>query len=106
MTDNEINRKFDVVAGHLATLAVGMQQLQEAQVNAERNMQELRETQTRAEKRWERTEEGIRSLLAIAGIHEQEITELRDLGKATDERLNVLIGVVEKHISGGNGQHP
>jgi hypothetical protein len=49
--------------------------------------------------RWARTEEGIRSLLAIAEIHEREIMELREVGRATDERLNVLINVVEKQIT-------
>lgn len=120
MTDEEINRKFDVVAGHLATLAVGQQQLQE--------------TQTRAEQRWERTEGSIRSLLAITEIQSQEIRELgqeiralgtevrevsqglRELGGAvrviderqrqadernreTDERLSALINTVERYIS-------
>jgi hypothetical protein len=49
--------------------------------------------------------EGIRSLLAIAEIHESEIGELREAGKATDERLNALINVVERQISEGrNGK--
>lgn len=80
MTDEEINRKFDIVAEHLATLAVGQQQLQEALL--------------RSEQKWARTEEGIRSLLAIAEMHDQEI-------KATDERLNVLINTVERYVGGG-----
>lgn len=98
MTDAEINQKFDVVAGHLATLAVGLRQLQEVQ--------------THAEKRWENTENGIRSLLAIAELHAGEIEELRasnraaaeelrESGKATDERLNALINIVERYISEG-----
>jgi hypothetical protein len=48
--------------------------------------------------------EGIRSLLAIAEIHESEIGELREAGKATDERLNALINVVERQISERNGK--
>lgn len=92
MTDEEINRKFDVVAGHLATLAVGLQQLQEAQT---------------------RTEGGIRALLAAAEIQAGEIKDLsesvKDLGesvraingrqKQTDERLDALINTVERYIS-------
>ncbi len=79
----EVNQKFDVVAEHLATLAVGQQQLQE--------------TQRRAEEKWARTEESIRSLLAIAQLHDQEM-------KATDERLNVLINTFERYIGGRNEQ--
>lgn len=49
--------------------------------------------------RWARTEEGIRSLLATAKIHEREIMELREAGRATDSRLNVLINVVEQQMT-------
>jgi len=76
-----------------------------------------------ADKRWASTEQSIRALLAIAEIHEREFEELREAnkelrgatkelgeatkdlreaGKATDERLNVLISVVERHISEGH----
>jgi hypothetical protein len=68
--------------------------------------------QQRSEEKWSRTEEGIRSLLAIAEIHEREITALKDsvretseaaratneAGRATDERLNALIIMVERYI--------
>ncbi len=106
MTDEEINKKFDVVADHLASLAVGMQQLQE--------------TQLRAEQRWERTEESIRALLTVAEIQAQEIKDLGESVRAVDarqreaderqrhadERLSALINTVERLISArgsGNG---
>ena len=99
MTDDEINRKFDVVAEHLAALAVGQQRLQEMQL--------------RSEQRWERTEGSVRALLTVSEIHSQEIRELgqsiRELGGAvrvidernreTDERLSALINMVERYIS-------
>jgi len=62
-----------------------------------------------ADKRWASTEQSIRALLAIAEIHEREFEafreagkELREAGKAADERLSVLINVVERHISDGH----
>ena len=69
-----------------------------------------------ADKRWASTEQSIRALLAIAEIHEREFealreankelgeasNELREAGRATDERLNVLINIVERHISEGH----
>ena len=69
-----------------------------------------------ADKRWASTEQSIRGLLAIAEIHEREFealreaskelgeasNELREAGRATDERLNVLINIVERHISEGH----
>ena len=69
-----------------------------------------------------RNAEGIQALLALAQIHEREIENLghqigsvsrdiaalsREIGalgettKATDERLNALINVVERQISNG-----
>lgn len=61
----------------------------------------------------DRTADGINALLAIAEIHEREITELRasvnavnesvntvdERGRETDERLNALINTVERYIS-------
>lgn len=64
------------------------------------------ERSKRLDERWERTEDGIRSLLAIAEIHEREIGQIHEVlnslghaGRATDERLNALITVVERQIS-------
>jgi len=97
MTDEEINRKFDLVAEHLAALAVGLQG--------------LHETQRRAEERWERTEGSIRALLAAAEIQAGEIKELGaavrvidERQRETDERLNALINTVERYITGRNRQ--
>lgn len=95
---------------------------QQAQFTAD--MQRMREAQAEADEKWERrwgrTEEGIRALLAIAEIHEREIEALKDtaaanskdiaalkdavdadreVGRATDERLNALINFVERMIS-------
>ncbi|HLL70506.1 MAG TPA: hypothetical protein VK363_03685 [Pyrinomonadaceae bacterium] len=92
----EVTKQFDVVAEHLATLAVGQQKLQESQI--------------RAEQKWERTEEGIRNLLAVTLIQSEEIKALGEAQSLTNsqlaetsERLNVLIGTVERYIGGRNG---
>ncbi len=106
MTDEEINRKFDIVAGHLATLAVNQQKFDE-------RMTRLEEVQRRAEERWSRTEESIRALLAASEIQAEEIKDLsesvravnerqrqdEELRRETDERLNALINTVERYIS-------
>ena len=107
MTDEEINRKFDVVAEHLATMAVGLERLAEGQ---------------------RQTDASVRSLLAITEIQAQEIKELSESvravdgrqraaderqraaderGRRTDERLDALINTVERYISGRrNGKRP
>ncbi len=87
----------------------------------------LADAQKGADERWTRTEEGIRALLSIAEIHEREINtlghqvsslshEISNLGgeisnlsettRATDERLNVLINVVEQQIREGRNGKP
>jgi chromosome segregation ATPase len=103
MTDEEINRKFDVVAGILADLAVRQQKADE---RADERMSRLEEVQSRAEERWTRTEESIRALLAVSEIQSQEIRELGEAvrtiderGRQTDDRLNALINTVERYIS-------
>jgi O6-methylguanine-DNA--protein-cysteine methyltransferase len=98
----EMQRNMDFIIRQQAQFASGMQQ--------------LRESQERAELRWERTEESVRSLHAIAQIHEGEITTLAEAQARTnaqmaetDERLNALINTVERIISerrngGGRGE--
>jgi hypothetical protein len=53
----------------------------------------------RANEKWERTEESVRSLHAIAQIHEGEIMALAESHSDTRERLNALIDTVERVIS-------
>ena len=53
----------------------------------------------------DRNADSVTALLAIAEIHEREITENHEAQARTDERLNALINIVERHISEGrNGK--
>ena len=104
MTDEEINRKFDVVAEHMATLAVGLQQLT-TKID-------------RLSDKVDRTADSVNALLAIAEIHDREIKDLGETVRVvderqrqadrraaeTDERLNALINTVERYITGRNRQ--
>ena len=81
-------------------------QADERAAQADERAAQADERAKRLDERWERTEDGIRSLLAIAEIHEREIGQLREAGLATDERLNALINVVERHISDGSNGKP
>ena len=105
MTNEEMQRTMEFIV--------------EQQAQSSAKIDALVETQKRAEDRWVRTEESIRALLKIAELHEREITNqsqqianqsqqilaLGETTRATDERLNVLINIVERHISeGGNGK--
>jgi predicted nucleic acid-binding Zn-ribbon protein len=77
---------------------------QQAQFNAD--MQRLRELHeqnevrwARTDEKWERTEESVRALHAIAQIHEREIMAVVESHGDTRERLNALIDTVERVIS-------
>ena len=78
----------------------------QAKKEADQARKEADERWARADERWAQTEESIRALLAIAELHEREITSLGETTRATDERLNVLINVVERNISEGRNGKP
>ena len=105
MSNEEMQRAMDFIVEQEAKSSAKIDALAEAQKEAE-------ERWKRGDERWARTEEGIRALLAIAQLHEkeiqantQQILSLGETTRATDDRLNVLINVVERHISEGrNGK--
>ena len=71
--DNQRNIKF--IREQQAQFTVDMQRMREAQAQADEKW----------ERRWGRTEEGIRSLLAIAEIHDREIKTLAEAQTANAE---------------------
>jgi hypothetical protein len=76
---------------------------QQAQIGS--TQAETNSTMARLTERVDRNAEGISTLLAIAEMHEREITENREMQARTDERLNALINTVERYISEGrNGK--
>lgn len=88
------------------TIEFIVQQQAQFQAQSETDMQRLRELYERNEERWarshekwERTEESVRSLHAIAQIHEGEIMALAESHSDTKGRLDVLIDTVERVIS-------
>lgn len=106
MTNEEMQRAMDFIV--------------EQQAQSTAKIDALAEAQTR-------NTDGIRALLSIAEIHEREINTVshqissvsrdigtlsRDIGtlsettRATDDRLNALINVVERQISEGRNGKP
>ena len=112
MTNEEMQRAMDFIvemeAKSSAKIDALTQAQQEGRVEAEQRWK-------RADERWAQTESGIRALLAIAEMHEreiqshtqqiqshtQQILSIGENAKATDDRLNALINVVERQISKG-----
>ena|SRR2546428_11535521 len=98
MTNDEMENSINFIVSQQAQTAVKLDRLTD-KVDA------LAVAQNRAEERWTRTEESIRALLTIAEMHEREITALGEHTRATDDRLNALINVIERQISDGrNGK--
>lgn len=82
-TGDEMRRNMEFILQQQARFSAGME--------------ELREAQRRNDLKWEKTEEGIRALLAIAQAHEQEIqTHEREI-QSHDERIDALIKAAELH---------
>jgi hypothetical protein len=106
MTDEEMQNTMQFILSTEAKTTVRLDVLAEKVDGLAGRVEGLAVSQERNEKKWERTEEGIRLLLSIAeiheremAIHEREIATLSENGRATDERLNALISVVERDIS-------
>ncbi len=109
MTNEEMQRAMEFIVEMEAKSSAKIAALTEAQKQTEAREDErwarADERWARADERWARTEESIRALLSIAQIHEGEIATLAENGRATDERLNALINVVERQLSEGrNGK--
>lgn len=111
MTDEERQRQMDFIVRQQTQTTIRLDRLTESVTS-------LADSQHRADERLTRTEGSIRSLLAIAEIHEREIMAQskqiaeqseqikagRAAGQETDERLNALINMVERYLGGkGNG---
>jgi ABC-type transporter Mla subunit MlaD len=75
MTDEERQRQMDFILEQQAQITVTIARLSE---------------------KVDRTADSVNALLTVAKIHDQEI-------KATDERLNALVNVVDRYITGREG---
>jgi len=109
MTNEEMQRAMDFIVETEAKSSAKIDALAKARKQGQK---EADQRWPCADERWARTEEGIRALLAIAELREreihansQQILSLGETTRATDDRLNTLISVVERQISEGrNGK--
>lgn len=106
MTNEEMQKAMEFIVEMEARSSTKIDAIAEAQKEAERRW-------AQSEGRWARTEESIRALLAIAELHEreiqantQQILSLGETARATDDRLNALINVVERQMSDGRNGKP
>jgi vacuolar-type H+-ATPase subunit I/STV1 len=105
MTNEELEKRVEFIIEHQAQLTA--------------KVEELASIQSQSEIRLRRVEESFVLLVQLAKIMDsrldtltqnvdaltEKVTALTDAQKNTDERLNTLIGVVERYISEGrNGK--
>lgn len=108
--DGEQQRQIDFILEQQAQFAAGMEQLREAQAQAE---ERWKRTEEKWDRMWERTNGQINAVLAIAEMQTQEINGLakaqaqsvesqantdRQMAETT-EKLNALIDVVGQLIN-------
>lgn len=118
MTDEDVRSTIEFILKQQAQLTATVGQLSETVGRLSENVDRLSGNVDRLTVKVDRTADGITALLAIAEIHEREIEALKDsasahaeaiaanaeAGRATDERLNALINVVEQMISERRGE--
>ena len=94
MTDEELNRKFDIVAGHLATLAVTQQKAEERMNRMDDGIMRLRRTlltAIRAGRRERREWRERHAALIDAQVRsEDKLVRLEEAQSRTDESLRQL----------------
>lgn len=102
MSEEELNKKMEFIVEHQAKFAAEMEMMRERQAADAK----LFEQQHR------RLSDGLLGVLDIIGgltrVQAQNGESIKLLTEAqarTDERLNNLISVVERHISGNGGPH-
>ncbi len=95
MTQEQMENAMNFIIEQQAKFAVDMELMKEAH---EQRMKEIQAVQA--------THQELIEQLTTASLQTFEV--IAQLGKAqkqTEERLNILIGVVENHISNHNGKH-
>ena len=81
--------RIEFILQQQAQFSADMQSLRVMQEHSERRWE-------RIERMWERTEGSVRSLHAIAQIHEGEIAALAERQAEVGERVNALVNTVER----------
>ena len=120
MTDEELNRKFDIVAEHLATLAVNQQKAEERMEKADARIDRLERVLSLAIRSYRRerketrekfdalidaqmhTDESLTKLAQAQSSLAESLTHLTESLEHTDKRLDTLIDIVRDNRNGNS----
>lgn len=112
MTQEQMERTFEFLLDHHAKFAIDhqlfqedMARIKEAQAENAQRIKEIMAVQSVHQELMEQlTEASVNAFKAIAELNKAQKQTDKQMA-ATDERLNILINVVENHISNPNGHH-
>jgi hypothetical protein len=103
MTLEEADKKIEFILQMQAQFEAGMGKLRDSQATLTSSVVDiagvLRESVRISDERFTRLDDRLTRLDSI-------VRELVEAGKATDERLNALIQVVDRHITGPDHRPP
>ncbi|MDT5121659.1 MAG: hypothetical protein QOC96_1141 [Acidobacteriota bacterium] len=99
MTDEELNRKFDVVAEHLATVAVN-QQKSDARIDHLERVLSLAIRSYRRERK--ETREKFDALIDAQTRTDEALAKLAESQVHIDKRLDTLIDIVRDNRNGSS----
>ena len=120
MTDEELNRKFDIVAEHLATLAVNQQKADERMEKSDARIDRLERVLSLAIRSYRRerketrekfdalidaqmhTDESLTQLAQAQSSLAESLTHLTESLEHTDKRLDTLIDIVRDNRNGNS----
>jgi len=117
MDEDKINKTIEILLQNQAQFYANLQMMQETNKDAEKRISVLERATVNLYNATTKTNETIDKLAGsvgvltgnvggLAGVVDglaDKVTELVDAQKETDERLNAVIFMVEKYLSGQNG---
>lgn len=106
MTDEELNRKFEMVAELIANVAVGQQKAEERMVKSDARIDRLERVLKLAIRTYRRdrkeTQERINAFIAAQTRMDEAMAKLAESQAHTDERLDALIDIVRRERNGNS----
>lgn len=104
MTPEEMERAINFIVEHQAQFAADIQQLKESQVITEQKLQQFADIQLgQAKLQTQLTETTLANTIMLGQLTKTQQQTNEKLAE-TDERLNIFINVVERHIASSNGK--
>ncbi len=104
MNEEKINNTIEILLQNQAQFYANLQMLQDANKDAEKRISVLERATVNLYNATTKTSETVDKLAFKVDTLADKVDKLADTQKETDERLNAVIFMVEKFLSGQNGK--